>query len=410
MKGMKQARTLRRGRFEEGGGDRPKRIVSDAVLAVPDDGGLDETEFQVLKVGEYHDSRYGTFSITPEMIGTMKANFDSKVLGTEVALDVNHDAAGGAFAWVKSLSVRDDSLWAKFKDFSEKGKKMLLDRVFKYFSVEFAPITKVEAGKKVTINTVLRGIAMTNRPVIKGMQPTFLSEDFDRSHLDNSQDDSSMKALKAYAESLLKRGKITRAEADAMKLMAGTLSEDEKKDADVISLSEKVEAEVAKTEAEAKKLAEEDEAKKKAGAQTDAMKLADAQKTIEENGKQLAEMKARQDARDLSESVAGVTLSEKNLTGFAAASKEKVEAFIGSLSAEQRVKFSEIVKEVKTVTLGEIGHGGAGEKKDAAGKEAKLAEAKTEAEKRAKEKNVPLHIALAEVYKEKGLTGDESAN
>lgn len=373
----------------------PKRLMSSLVLAAGQAADLDNAAFQVLKTGEYHDKRYGTFSITESILNKLKENFDSGILGVEAPLDLNHEPNHKAYAWVKELSVKDGVLWAKFKNFTEEGARFLREGAYKYFSVDFGPVDRVREGKKVTVNTVLKAIALTNRPVITGMQPTLLSEEIDEAQFNNSNvDDGSMKTVKAYAENLLKRGKISRAEVDSMKVMMATLSEDEKKNAEMVTLSEKVEAEAVKAEAEAKTLAE------KAAAEG---KTTEAQ--LAETNTRLAQLEAEKAERQLSEAVEEVTLSADNLTGFAKSSVEKVTAFVKGLSPEQRVQFAALTKEVKTVTaamLSEVGSGKNGGTTSEE-KELKLSQAKTKAEARAKEKGIALHVALAEVYKEDGI-------
>ena len=178
---------------------------------------LENTEFEVLKVGEYYDHRYGKFSVTQDLLEELKENFESNVLDIEVALDANHQPENGAYAWVRELTIHTGAhgelaLFAKFKDFTEDALKFFKQKMFRYFSVEFAPFTKVVDGKKETVKNVLKGIALTNRPVIKGMQPTFLSEEVEN----NVNHDRNMQNVKLFAANLLKRDAVSKDDVDAL--------------------------------------------------------------------------------------------------------------------------------------------------------------------------------------------------
>lgn len=362
---------------------------------------LETTEFQVLKTGEYYDHRYGKFKVTEELLKSLKENFDKNVLEIDIALDANHEPEKGAYAWIKELSIKDGALWAKFRDYTEDAKKMFKQKIFRYFSVEFSPFTKVEGGKQVTIKDVLRGIALTNRPVIKGMQPTFMSEET-KEQINNHSNMSN--AVKVFGEHVLARGKVNKTDVDAMKVMVAALSEEEKKEA---------EETVAKVEAEAEKTAEAEaaaakEAADKAAAEAgspEAAKAAEAKKLAEAEVKELAQLREEKATRVFSERAATIALSEDNLTGFAEPEKEKVLAFVKTLSEEQFNQFSELVKAVKTVSpekLSELGSGKAGVKTD--DEDAKLSEVTALAEKYEKEgmlKHVAVEKAQREVFGKK---------
>lgn len=332
------------------------------------DQELENTEFEVLRVGEFNDPRYGVFQITEERLQTLKANFDANVLDIDVALDVNHQPEKGAFAWLKSLEVRNGKLIARFKDFTEEGKRLFKEKIYKYFSVEFAPFTTVMDGKKVTIKDVLKGIALTNRPVIKGMKPTFLSEGVEEPIIHYSD----MMSIKVFAEHVLQRG-AKREDLDSISLMMATLSEDEREE--VKEVVDRVEAEVQKAEAESPKeepkegeeekgeedkKPEEGEEKPAEGDAVAAAELAEKDKKLAEVEAKLAEYEKKDRETKLSERVSTVTLSEGNLTGFTKAEVELVTAFSESLTDEQFAQFSELVKKVRTIDesmLSELGHG-----------------------------------------------------
>lgn len=339
-------------------------------------GELETIEFQVLRVGEFYDPRYGVFQVTEERLQSLKRNFDEKILGIDVALDVNHDAEGGAYAWVSSLAVREGGLWATFKDFTPEGKRFFVDKIYKYFSVEFAPFDKAENGKKVTVKDVLRGIALTNRPVIKGMQPTFLSEEVNR----NSISQRSMKnAVQMLAEDLLSRSKISKDDVRAIKTMTASLSEEEKTAvaADVTKVEEKATADAAADATAAQ--AATDAAAAAAAAATagkggEAVAAAELSEKLVRQEKEISDLKAAEKERVTKDRVAGLTLSESNKTGFSAEHGEKLSEFITTLSEEQFAAFSELIPSVTAVTPQMLSEAGSGRKVENHSEAAKLSE------------------------------------
>lgn len=372
--------------------DERLRILSLAEIALTD-ADLEQTEFQVLRTGEFYDHRYGKFSITEATLNALKENFDKKVLGVDVALDVNHEAEKGAKAWINALQVRNGALFAKFKDFTDEAKKLFKEKVFKYFSVEFEPFTKVVDGKKLTIPDVLRGIALTNRPVIKEMQPTFLAEDVEKEIIHHS---SMSNAVKVLGEHLMSRGKVTKAEAAAVKVAFATLSEDEQKEAQ--ETVAKVEAEAVKTEEAETKAAEE----AAAGDAPDAVKAAEAKRLAETDARELAELREEKKTKMFAERAATVALSESNLTGFAAPDADKVLSFVKTLSEEQFAAFSELTKAVKTVDkarLAELGHAKGGEPEEGTDEEKQLAKVTKLSEEIMKAEKIPAHEAVTRAQK-----------
>ncbi len=354
--------------------DEPIRMM---VLADVTDQDIEQTEFEILKVGDYFDHRYGKFSITRDKLLALKKNFDDNVLEIDIALDANHEPEGGAYGWIKSLTVDGDRLLMALRDVTKRGKEVLKDKVFKYFSVEFDQFTKVVDGRKLTIPDVLRGVALTNRPVIKGMRPTFLSETANKSFTT-----SNMSVFKKFAEAKVAGGKVTAEDVTLAKAMFDELTPDEQ-EAEKPAL-ESVEAEAAKTaEAEAAAKAEADKAaadkaaadaaaaaeaaKGEEGKEPDAVaaaELSEAKTKLSEANAKLAELTEKENERVLSEEVAKLTLSESNPRGFSKVHGDQLKGFVASLSTEQRVTFSELMGKFVTVNVKEVGSGIDGAKLD----------------------------------------------
>lgn len=126
---------------------------------------------QILKTGKFFDPRYKWFDITEKMLSEMIANFNKKIRGIIPALDYAHESEGIAAGWIKSLELRKENgvteLWGNI-ELTPKAQKTLSDKEFGYISADFDDsYTDNETGLK--HGCVLLGAALTNRPVIKGM-------------------------------------------------------------------------------------------------------------------------------------------------------------------------------------------------------------------------------------------------
>lgn len=130
------------------------------------------------RVGQFHDPRYGDFEITHAMLGQMVSNFDNRVLGQDVFIDVAHRPDDGAAAKVLSLSVEDGRLRA-LVEWTPFGVKSVKERGFTYLSAEYHEAWQ-DNEKKQQHGCVLLGAGLTNRPVISrldGIDPKQLSQD-----------------------------------------------------------------------------------------------------------------------------------------------------------------------------------------------------------------------------------------
>jgi hypothetical protein len=361
-------------------------------------GDLAQHWFEVAKCGTYYDWRYGNFEITAQLLAELKANFDADVLALKVALDCNHEPEAGAMAWVAELDVRGNSLMARFAEWTPEGEKAVSDGKFRYFSIEFAPLElPAEDGVRV-IDNVLKGIALTNRPVLKGMEGTFAER---APHETNqpAKAENRNKAMKnmvtRLCEALLKRPKLGKGDVETVKLMLADLPEDEQKEVKPVvdqveaKADSDVAADAAAAEAAAKELSEKgDPAKALAEA------LPRLAKLEADNAKMLAEKAASEQA----EVVASMMLSEKNLKGFPATAKDAVTALVKDVGTEAARKFAALVPQLtdasgKTVELGE----GGAKATDAATSAADMALA----EANAKASGKAVHVCLAEIYSER---------
>lgn len=131
---------------------------------------------QVLRVGKFNHPEYGQFEITKKTLAEMKANFDARVRGVDIAFDYFHDSDKEAAGWLKDLELHEDGseLWAVV-DWTPKAGKMLSEREVRYFSPDFAfKWQDAETGK--TYTNVLFGGGLTNRPFVKEMAAIVAAE------------------------------------------------------------------------------------------------------------------------------------------------------------------------------------------------------------------------------------------
>jgi len=126
------------------------------------------------RTGEFSDPRYGSFSISREMLLSMVRNFQNKVVGTDIFIDVSHQPADGAAASVISLSVDGNRLRAEV-EFTDFGIDAIKKRGFRYLSAEYHEDWR-DNEKQTRHGPTLLGAGLTNRPVIKRLDPIQLSE------------------------------------------------------------------------------------------------------------------------------------------------------------------------------------------------------------------------------------------
>lgn len=127
-------------------------------------------KMQVCRAGKFSDPRYGEFEITIKMFNEMIQNFNDKVRGIVPALDYKHESDDIAAGWFKSLYIENgNELWADI-EMTPKGSRVLADKEFGYVSIDFETGYTDNETKK-NFGSVLHGAGLTNRPVVKRMQP-----------------------------------------------------------------------------------------------------------------------------------------------------------------------------------------------------------------------------------------------
>ena len=204
--------------------------------------------------------------ITKKDLTLMKENFDKKVVGLDIYFDYSHgeDTAKGdkAAGWIKSLEfgetetdgVKRAALFA-VPEWTQTAAQEIADREYQYVSPEiFWEWTHPESGQK--FNSVLRSVAILNRPQIPGQPSIKLSE----TEITEKKEDLTVKKLKEFAEKELgaKFGaeevteeQIVSAFSDKLKTAADDMA---KKDDEIKKLNDKYSALEATKSADEKEL------------------------------------------------------------------------------------------------------------------------------------------------------------
>lgn len=331
-------------------------------------------DFELITTAKQTDPRYGNFRYKKEDLQEMADNFNDNVVGTEIAVDLNHDPEGIALGWIKTGSMHvgkssrlegQYSLFAKLHNFTPKGKELIKTGAVKYFSIEIQHKFEKFVGEvKKIFKNVIRGLALTNRPVIKDMMPTFSEVNLKLSENKN------MEAYKILLSQLKGQEVVSLSEKGTIKKMFATLNEDEQKEV-------KADTEAVEAKPEEKKEGETEEEKTLRETKEAEVKKLEEEKDLTEIKKELNETKKQADKalsdlrkRDLNDIVSPMLLSDskKELSfGFASDKKEDLVNFCMTLSADQMAVFSGLWSTVKAVDFSEKGIDGDGkifDKKD----------------------------------------------
>lgn len=371
---------------------------------------LEGKEFEILSSGK-KAYRGSVIDITEKDIDDMVENFNNDVVGTQLAVDVNHDPNHKAFAWFAGLRRKGSKLMAKFKDFTGEGKKLISEKAFKYFSVEIDnAFERVFEGSKKTFKNVLRGVALTNRPVDKDIAPTFLSENL-------STNIYNMKAFYKYAETLKEKEFVLAEEKEALNILFDELEGEEKEKAEEVKTEveakpeeateaateetteevveevaaeetaeeakEEVAEEATTEEAETTEEAKEEEATEEVAAETEApaeevkeeatteeapaevkeeATLSESKFTkLSENNKMLEsevdKLKTQIRFAQIEEKTANeIQLSEKNPIGLSAKDTEDLNKYLSTLSEKDITSVLGFIKKMRHVDFAEHGH------------------------------------------------------
>ncbi|WP_035625706.1 phage protease [Herminiimonas sp. CN] len=136
--------------------------------------GKASTWVTITRTGKFTDPRYGEFEISRPMLLTMVDNFNKRVFGQDVFIDVAHRPNEGAAAKVLKLSVEGDRLRA-LCEWTPLGLDAIQNKGYRYLSIEYHEHYKDnETGTD--FGPVMMGAGLVVRPAIKRLDPIELSE------------------------------------------------------------------------------------------------------------------------------------------------------------------------------------------------------------------------------------------
>jgi hypothetical protein len=99
-------------------------------------GRKPSTWVTITRTGRFTDPRYGEFEISRAMLLTMVDNFNKRVFGQDVFIDVAHKPNDGAAAKVLKLSVEGDRLRA-LCEWTPFGMEAIQQKGYRYLSIEY---------------------------------------------------------------------------------------------------------------------------------------------------------------------------------------------------------------------------------------------------------------------------------
>ncbi len=318
------------------------------LIAFGENFNEDTSEIKVIPIGVWNHPQYGKIKISEKDISEFVKNFDSQVRN-DLPITEGHANEGEtkpAIGWFKKLINKGrDGLWAVI-EWTEKGKKLIQDKAYKYFSPEF--YTHYEDPEtRETRKDVLVGGALVNRPYFKGLPAIVLSEE---TIINNNMDIEEI-ITKEVEE-------LTDEEKDFLKENKDTLSDEDKEK--FASILEEIEEEKPEEKEEKEEIEETKETEEKTADEKIKGNVLIDSKTLK-----ILEEKAEKGVRAMEELhkqkidgiVSSLTFSEHNSNGtFLPKSKDKVVDFLLSLSDKQVEKFQEIIGELPKVKLfSEIG-------------------------------------------------------
>ena len=133
-------------------------------------------EIHVLPTGSWDHPAYGPIVITSEDITQFKANFDAEIRKA-IPITEGHETFDEkpAVGWFKELIDKGEAGLFAVVEWNEKGKTLLKNREYKFFSPEFFSVYDDPESRVITKN-VLVGGALTNKPYFKELKAVTMSE------------------------------------------------------------------------------------------------------------------------------------------------------------------------------------------------------------------------------------------
>lgn len=313
----------------------------------------DKMEINVIPTGEWEHDAYGDISIDQEDLDKFVENFN-KDIRNDVPITEGHAAEGEekpAVGWFKKLINKgSEGLWAVV-EWTEKGKELLENKSYKYFSPEFYRLYE-DPETHEEFENVLVGGALTNSPYFKGLNPIVASESryFNQLNLSNNNNMDIQKITKKDVSDL------TDDEKEYLQNHSEELSDDQKeKFEEVLSDEEEEEEEDGDEDGDEEGEEEGDgDGEGVEGSEKDDYKKIPASeyKHLQKKANQGAKAMNMLNEKEIEEDVEKFTFSEGNEDGvILPKQKDDVVEFMKGLDSDQRNDFKEILKSFPTAKL-----------------------------------------------------------
>lgn len=218
------------------------------VITLSEPSGLEKPKvpikIQLIRTGKFYDEKYkDPIEVTKDVLLSFKKNFDKKIRKIDLAIDYKHESDDVAAGWIRDVELSEDgeSLWAEV-DWTPTGAQKLSEKEFRYVSADFRYNYKDNETKE-NHGPTLFGAGLTNRPVIKGMQPAIELNENENSNLENGgnmdEKDKKIAELEAKIKELMGKMDADGASMGEMKKKLEEYQAGEKKAAEEKMLAEK---------------------------------------------------------------------------------------------------------------------------------------------------------------------------
>lgn len=330
------------------------------------------SEIEVLHSGEWEHPRYGLIEISDKDIDQFIKSFEDRVRKIDIAVDQEHMPDKGAAGWFRSLKKAVEDGVTKLKasvEWTELGKQLIKDGIFKYFSPEFDFEYEDQETHEFFKNVLLGG-ALTNRPYFKSLATVQLSENTLVSFKD-------LNTPKGGEKTMNKKELKAKLVADSSFELSEKATDEERK------LFEEVKNEMASDAEEAKQKAEKEA--KEVKEKEDTLKASEKFISRSEHVTQMNDLKSelgivnkKLKFKEVTAEVKGLTFSESNPEGtILPKNEEKAQEILMSCNDKVAKLFKEFIAELPKVSsklFEEVGKSDDGEDGDDADKLDKNAE------------------------------------
>lgn len=135
----------------------------------------------ILRTGKWHFPDMGEVDITRDDLKEIVTNFSNRVRRQDLPIVIEHNHDLGSYGWIRKVAIPDDdpdNLYMEV-DWTDKGRQLILDDMFRYPSVElYRQYEDTESGKQ--YGNVLSATSLTNFPRIKDLKSMAAGETLPR--------------------------------------------------------------------------------------------------------------------------------------------------------------------------------------------------------------------------------------